>query len=92
MIGHYLSSNNKGNVSGANQGSCANPCKPTKKVSKNSEKNHECGSQLTSSIYKIYGQIQLILKVTKKTNFLTTIMVQMHLKFVFFVTSRVRRI
>ena len=41
---------------------------------------------------KFYGQIHLTLKVTKKTNFLTTIMVQMHLKFVFFVTSRVRRI
>ena len=41
---------------------------------------------------KFYGQIHLIVKVTKKTNFLTTIMVKMHLKFVFFVTSRVRRI
>ena len=39
---------------------------------------------------KFYGQIHLTLKVTKKTNFLTTIIVQMHLKFVFFVTSRVR--
>jgi len=41
---------------------------------------------------KFYVQIHLILKVTKKINFLTIIMVQMHLKFVFFVTSRVRRI
>ena len=41
---------------------------------------------------KFYSQIHLTLKVTKKTNFLTTIMVQMHLKFVFFVTSRVRQI
>ena len=45
-----LSNYKKGNVSGANQGSCANLLK---KVSKNSEKNHECDSQLTSSIYKI---------------------------------------
>ena len=39
---------------------------------------------------KFHGQIHLTLKITKKTNFLTTVMVQMHLKFVLFVTSRVR--
>ena len=31
------------------------PCNPTKKISKNSEKNLECASQPTSSIYKISG-------------------------------------
>ena len=63
-----------------------------KKVSKISEKNHECASQLTSSIYKILWSNSSYSKIKKKTNFLTTIMVQMHLKFVFFVASRVRRI
>ena len=63
-----------------------------KKVSKNSEKIMNVVLSLPHLYTKFYGQIQLILKVTKKTNFLTTIMVQMHLKFVFFVTSRVRRI
>ena len=42
-----------------------------KHISKISEKNHECASQLTSSIYKISCQIHLTLEVTKKTNFLT---------------------
>jgi len=63
-----------------------------KKVSKNSEKIMNVFLSLPHLYTKFYGQIHLTLKVTKKTNFLTTIIVQMHLKFVFFVTSRVRRI
>ena len=57
---------NEGNVSGANQIFCANPCKPTKKVSKNSKKNHECASQLTSSIYKILWSNSSYYKSYKK--------------------------
>ena len=71
-------------------------CKPRanllKKVSKNSKKNHECYSQLTSSIYKISwsNPSYSTLEVTKRQIFWQTVMVQMHLKFVFFVTFRVR--
>ena len=59
----------QGNISGANQGSCANPCKPTKKVSKNSEKNLECASQPTSSIYKISGSNSSSSRSYKKDKF-----------------------
>ena len=41
---------------------------------------------------KFHGQIRLTLEVTKKTNFLTKVIVQMQPKFVFFVTSRGGRI
>ena len=63
-----------------------------KKFQKNLKKIMNVLLNLPHLYTKFYGQIHLTLKVTKKTNFLTTIMVQMHLKFVFFVTSRVRRI
>ena len=39
---------------------------------------------------KFHDQIHLTLEVTKKINFLTNSNVQMHLKFVFFVTFKVR--
>ena len=58
-----------GNVSGANQASFANPCKPNKKVSKNSENNHERASQLTSSIYKILWSNSSYFKSYKKDKF-----------------------
>ena len=59
-----------------------------KKISKNSEKNLECASQPTSSIYKISGSNSSSSRSYKKTNFLTKVIVQMQPKFVFFVTSR----
>ena len=40
-----------------------------KKVSKNSEKNHECASQLTSSIYKILWSNSSYSKSYKKDKF-----------------------
>ena len=82
-----------GNVSGANQGSCANPCKPIKKVSKNSEKNHECASQLTSSIYKILWSNSSYSKSYKKDKFSDNNNGSNASQIcLFFLTSRVRRI
>ena len=62
-----------------------------KKVSKNFEKKIMNMLLSLPHLYiKFHDKIHLTLKITKKTNFLTTVMVQMHLKFVLFVTSRVR--
>ena len=67
-------------ISNANHILVQLPCKPTKKVSKNSEKKHECTSQLTSSIYKISRSNSSYSSSYKKDN---------APKFVFFVTVRV---
>jgi hypothetical protein len=66
-------------ISNANHVLVQIPCKPTKKVSKNSEKNISVHLNLPHLYKKFHGQIYLTLAVTKKTNF-----------GVFFVTARVR--
>ena len=63
-----------------------------KKVSKNSEKILNVHLNLLHIYIKFQGQIRPPLEVTKKTNFLTKVTVQMQHRFVFFVTSRGGRI
>ena len=83
-----------GDISSAIKLMVQSPCNSTKKSFKKFwKKSWMCISTYFIYIYiKFQDQIRPPLEVTKKTNFLTKIIVQMQPKFVFFVTSRGGRI
>jgi hypothetical protein len=79
-----------GNILNANHVLVQTPCKPTKKVSKNSGKNINVHLSLNYLYTNFHGKIYLTLAVTKKTNFGAFEILLFVRNFVFFVTARVR--